>query len=116
MNTEEEFTVRANSVIRKMKFQKFDDNKPKFHLIDPYWHEGVAEVLTFGAEKYSEDNWKNDVDLKRYISSLERHINEIKKGNFFDDETNLQHAAHIACNSMFLHYMIRNKDNVENKK
>ncbi len=88
-------------------FKKFDINKPKYHLIDPHWQEDTAKVLTVGAKKYDENNWKLNKDINRYISALERHLIEIKKGNFHDKETMLQHAVHIACNSMFIHYMLR---------
>lgn len=91
------------------KFMKFDDNKPMFDLIDPYYHEDIAKVLTKGAVKYEKDNWKLNQDLDRYIGALERHLNDIKKGRYKDKETKLQHTAHIACNAMFIHYMIRNK-------
>lgn len=87
-------------------FIKHDLGKPDFSLIDPYWHEDVAQVLTFGAKKYKRNNWQKNTDKNRTIAALERHLNAIKKGELIDPETNMQHTAHIACNSMFLHYMI----------
>jgi len=92
-----------------MSFMKFDDKKPKMHLVDPDFHEDLSRVLTLGAQKYAENNWKKNKDINRYISALERHLLEIKRGNFYDDETLLQHSSHIACNAMFLHYMIDKK-------
>jgi hypothetical protein len=94
--------------IVKQKFLKFDAGKPRFNLIDPDWHTDVAKVLTMGAQKYEANNWKLNEELDRYIDALERHLIEIKKGKFKDSESKLQHTAHIACNTMFLHYMIRN--------
>lgn len=88
-------------------FMKFDENKPMFDLIDPYFEEDVAKVLTMGAKKYAKNNWQKNEDIDRYIGALQRHLNDIKKGNFKDKESKLQHTAHIACNAMFLHYMIR---------
>ena len=89
-------------------FMKFDTNKPMFDLIDPYWHEDTAKVLTMGATKYAKDNWKLNTEIGRYIAAMERHLIEIKKAKFKDKESKLQHTTHIACNSMFLHYMIKN--------
>ena len=99
----------------KTKFLKFDRAKPRFDLVDPWFSEDTAKVLTMGALKYAEDNWKLNTDIKRYIGALERHLNEIKKGEFIDDESKLQHTAHIACNAMFLHYMIRKGTNGKRK-
>ena len=113
----------------KTSFLKFDTNKPRFDLIDPWFEEDVAKVLTMGAAKYAENNWKLNTDINRYIGALERHLNTIKKGalsdaksglphiaQFFDVESGLQHTAHIACSAMFLHYMIRKELNVKRKR
>lgn len=97
----------SNSSNSKTEFLKFDRAKPRFDLVDPWFSEDTAKVLTMGAMKYAEDNWKLNTDIKRYIGALERHLNEIKKGELFDAESGLQHTAHIASNAMFLHYMIR---------
>lgn len=105
----------SNSSNSKTEFLKFDSAKPRFDLVDPWFSEDTAKVLTMGAMKYAEDNWKLNTDIKRYIGALERHLNEIKKGELFDDESGLQHTAHIACNAMFLHYMIRKGTNGKRK-
>ena len=92
-----------------MKGKKFDQTKTRFDLIDPYYHEDLAKVLTYGAIKYEENNWQKLPDAKkRYIAALERHLNKVKKGILFDHESTLQHTAHIACNAMFLHWLFRN--------
>lgn len=93
---------------------KHDQAKPKYHLIDPFWYEDTCSVMTFGAGKYAEENWRNIESRNRVISSLERHLQEIKKGNYIDQETGKPHSAHIACNSMFLHYYEREKPENDN--
>lgn len=100
----------------KNSFLKFDANKPRFDLIDPWFEEDVAKVLTMGAAKYAENNWKLNTDINRYIGALQRHLNEIKKGEYIDDESLLQHTAHLGCNAMFLHYMIRKELNAKRKR
>ena len=80
----------SNSSNSKTEFLKFDSAKPRFDLVDPWFSEDTAKVLTMGAMKYAEDNWKLNTDIKRYIGALERHLNEIKKGELFDAESTLK--------------------------
>ena len=86
-------------------FIKHDTNKARFDLIDPYFHEEMALVLTIGSKKYEDDNWKKGT-IERYIAAAERHLNAIKKGELYDKESGLQHATHVATNMMFIHWMI----------
>lgn len=88
-------------------FIKLDDEKIQPTLIDAQWYEDTCKVLTFGAKKYSKDNWKKCEDINRYIDALERHLIEVKKGHFIDPESKCSHLAHISCNAMFLHYFTR---------
>ncbi len=64
----------------------------------------VSRVLTFGgAQKYDEDNWRNVPDLHaRYRSAAKRHINALKRGELFDEESGCHHAAHAVCCLMFM--------------
>lgn len=62
--------------------------------------EHVAAVLTYGAEKYEEHGWRK-VDPKRYRDAKGRHILAQAKGEDYDDESGLLHAAHEVCNAMF---------------
>lgn len=96
------------------EFVKHDKDKPMFHLIDPYAHEDLAKCLTFGAEKYSANNWKKG-DIVTYISAMHRHLNAIEKHivdgkkleNIIDEDSGMQHGAHLLCNAMFIHYFLR---------
>lgn len=86
---------------------KHDSGKPRFELYDTYFLEDVARVLTLGAQKYADNNWQEVRPWKRYLGALFRHSFAILRGEVFDNETGLQHAAHAAANLMFIHYMIR---------
>ena len=55
--------------------RKFDSEKPKMHLLPPNATLEVAKVLTFGAQKYDEENWRKlENAQKRYTSGALRHI------------------------------------------
>ena len=61
-------------------------------------------------KKYTKDNWKRCTEIERYINALERHLIEVKKGNFIDDESGCSHLAHLSCNAMFLHYLTKKQE------
>lgn len=82
---------------------KYDTSKPAMDLMPPLMEMEVAKVLTFGAQKYDAENWRHLTDLHaRYRSAAKRHINALKRGEQFDDESGLHHAAHAVCCLMFL--------------
>lgn len=92
-------------------FTKHDNGKPMVSLVEPSFILGIAEVLTYGAKKYEIDNWKNatDSDIRRIKDSLLRHTFAYLSGNLLDDETGLSHAYHMACNTMFLNYLLEQR-------
>jgi len=86
------------------KGKKFDNDKPRFDLLDPQFLEDTAEVLTEGAEQYGDYNWKQ-IERERYIAASYRHLNALHKGEVNDPKSGKPHAAHLACNAMFLHWL-----------
>lgn len=84
---------------------KFDSDKPRHTLIDPYFEQSLIDVLEYGAKKYKVDNWKDLEDGEnRYINAIYRHLNEIRKGNLEDSESGLPHISHVAASVMFLYW------------
>lgn len=83
--------------------KKFDNGKDRWDLLPISEVRDVVRVLTYGAVKYDDDNWKI-VDKKkdRYYSAALRHITAWKDGNLLDEETDLPHLAHAICCLLFL--------------
>ena len=86
----------------KQEDLKFDQGKPRYSLVPASALEAVAMVLTFGAEKYSAESWREVEDTDRYLDALIRHVEAVRKGEVYDQESGLQHMAHVATNAMFL--------------
>nr|BDD46998.1 hypothetical protein 6 [Piscirickettsiaceae bacterium] len=85
------------------KGQKHDQGKTLFNLIPPLAHEAYAEVLTFGAQKYTPDNWRKVPDAKiRYMNAAFRHLHAHRKGEFLDPESNQPHLAHAIASLSFV--------------
>lgn len=82
---------------------KFDDAKPEYGLIPAAALHEVVKVLTYGATKYSRDNWKLVPDReRRYFDAMQRHLWAARRGESVDSETGISHYAHAACCLMFL--------------
>ena len=81
---------------------KHDSKKPKMNLLPPKAIVEVAKVLTFGAQKYGAENWKELEDLQnRYLAGALRHIFAHMDGEQLDPETGLSHMAHALCCLLF---------------
>lgn len=82
---------------------KHDAGKAEYGLIPPHALEQIAQVLTYGAKKYSRDNWKIVPDReRRYFDAMMRHLWAIKRGEATDSETGMSHYAHAGCCLMYL--------------
>lgn len=86
-------------------FIKHDKGKPMVSLIDPKFIEGLAEVMTQGANKYGRDNWKECKEPYRYLDALLRHTLKYWSGEKVDTESGKSHLYHIAFNAMALDYL-----------
>lgn len=89
-------------------FIKHDNGKPLISLIDPKFIEGLATVMTQGANKYGRDNWKECKEPHRYLDALLRHTLKYWDGEKVDTESGKSHLYHIAFNAMALHYLDKN--------
>ena len=84
---------------------KFDSGKLRYSLIPPETLKALAEVLTFGADKYQKDNWKLlENGKERYLDALYRHLEAYRSGEYLDKESGLPHLSHCLCNLAFIHY------------
>ena len=61
----------------------------------------VAEVATFGANKYSDGGWQHVPNgINRYTDAMDRHrLNENTEG-LYDFDSELLHAQHLAWNAL----------------
>ena len=82
---------------------KHDSGKPLMGVVPPNALLAVAKVLTFGAEKYGRDNWRQVANAEmRYLDAALRHINAYQRGELADPESGENHLAHAVCSLMFM--------------
>jgi len=85
-----------------MKGRKNDRGKDRWDLLP--WDEVrcVVQVLTLGAEKYEDDNWKRVPNSReRYFAAAQRHITAWWSGERWDEESGMHHLAHAICCLLF---------------
>ena len=82
---------------------KLDDGKLRFDLVPTSALDGLAEVFTMGANKYTPNGWRTVPNARvRYYSALMRHLQAWRKGEEVDPESGLSHLKHAITNVAFL--------------
>ncbi len=84
-----------------MEGLKHDTGKRRMDLLPFDALDKVAEVLTYGAEKYAPHSWRG-VEPECYIAALLRHLSAHIQGEANDKESGISHLAHMATNALFL--------------
>lgn len=81
---------------------KLDQDKPRADLLLDMSRAlmAVAEVSTFGAQKYAAHDWLKVPNAEeRYMAALWRHLLQ-SSNERFDPDSKLEHYAHIAWNAL----------------
>lgn len=80
---------------------RFNNDKLRYDLLNPFATEGLVEVLTSGARVYQDHNWEYGMSWSTVIASMKRHLAAIEKGEDRDISGNL-HIDHVQANAHFL--------------
>ena len=94
---------KMTDIIERGDETKFDNGKVMWDLLPYEAIEKVAEILTYGYNKYCKEGWKSVPDAEnRYFAALMRHLIAEKNGEEYDDESGYLHLSHVATNALFL--------------
>lgn len=88
---------------------KLDAGKADMSLLQDFGLaiEAVAEVATFGADKYSRGGWQHvDDGVNRYTAAMQRHFFQ-ERYAMLDEDSQLMHAAQVAWNALARLELIR---------
>ena len=92
---------------------KLDKGKNRMSLVfngfsHALWQ--VAEVGTFGANKYTDNGWQSvENPQERYTNALLRHLFKFYNGEQIDEESGLSHLAHLAWNALAILELNKNE-------
>lgn len=92
-----------------IEFKKYDEGKLRYELIPPSVLESLAKVLTHGATKYGDNNWKQCKELERLWGGVFRHIQAHRMGETKDPDSGHLHLEHALCSLMMIFYLERDK-------
>lgn len=95
--------------------RKDDSEKPRMDLLDSYFLEGVASVLTFGARKYAAHNWRQGISISRLVAASYRHLGAFNSGEDLDPESGKSHLFHLGCCIMFASWMLENRPDLDDR-
>jgi hypothetical protein len=83
--------------------RKDDAGKARWDLVPWRAMADVVDVLTYGAVKYGDDNWRHiSSPRERYFAAAMRHILAHYTGRAIDEETGRPSLAHAVCCLLFL--------------
>lgn len=102
-------TMRKESKAFKHGATRHNGGKLQWSLVDFKSLEPMVQVLMYGAEKYSRDNWKKGLPSHEVCESLLRHVFALLAGEETDPESGISHVGHIQSNAMFLGYSLKPK-------
>lgn len=89
---------------------RFNEGKTRIDLVPPSAILALSDVLTAGAKKYAEHNWRKGMEWSKPYASAMRHMIKFWSGEDIDPETGLPHLAHAMTNMVFLiEYMEKHK-------
>ena len=115
MHTDEDVIIYASEAPKGAKGMKFDKEKPRMDLLDADALEGLAKVLTFGAEKYAANNWRNGIEYSRLTAAILRHLMALQRGEDIDPESGLPHIDHLGCCWMFLSNNFKTRPDLDDR-
>lgn len=84
------------------KAMRFNTGKLQLSMVPASLSAYAAAAFMYGADKYARDNWRQGFEWTSLIDSLRRHLDAFEAGENYDDESQLNHLAHVAANVAFL--------------
>lgn len=83
--------------------EKDREGKLRVDLVTPQCIIGMAEVLTFALNTYTENSWQNvENPIDTHYAALLRHLLDWRSGKIIDPKSKLSAMKHVLTNAMFL--------------
>lgn len=96
--------------MKNIEGTKESDGKLNYEL-DFEFIAQMAEKMSLNKTKYEPYNWKKPIDVELLKQSLFRHVIEIMKDNYEDDNRPFGHLESASLNCMMINYQLKNMQN-----
>ena len=107
---------QEKNMLNNTKGARYNEGKIRYDLIPPYALEQVALAYTYGAQKYSDDNWRKGFKWRETIGSLLRHVYKWTRGSKIDDESNCHPLAMAVFNALTLMTFEKNLIGIDDRQ
>jgi len=88
---------------------RYNEGKPKWHLVDFESLIPLVRVLEYGAVKYEPFNWKKEMKREDVLDSMMRHMVSLISNKEIDEESKQHEIGHIMANAMFYSFHFNKK-------
>jgi hypothetical protein len=107
----------GQAVLREMPKAgiKHDGGKPRTELIPTEFMIEVAKALTFGANKYGDNNFRNGLSYTRLLGAAKRHIELELAGIEQDSESTHSHLAHAGASLAMYAFMKAHRPDLDDR-
>ena len=95
--------------MKNIEGTKESDGKLNYEL-DFEFIAQMAEKMSLNKTKYEPYNWKKPIDVELLKQSLFRHVIEIMKDNYEDDNRPFGHLESASLNCMMINYQLKNEN------
>jgi Domain of unknown function (DUF5664) len=101
----------------KQTGDRFNNDKLRQRNVPTWWLEPVIEVGAKGEVKYETFNFLKGQYVLDCLDSLRRHLEKFENPwkSDFDEETKLNHMAHLAWNALEICYVMKHMPNLDNR-
>ena len=89
-----------------------ETEKKLIYDIDFDYIKMMAERMHLNRDKYPVGNWKKPLPVEELKQALFRHIMEVMKDNY-SDEQKFGHLVALGCNAFMIIEQLKNNDNVQ---
>jgi len=84
------------------EMKRYNNGKPQMSYLGSIKDALVqlVHVFEYGTKKYDRDNWKLGGDKNMLLDCMGRHYLKLANGEELDEESQCEHAAHLAWNAL----------------
>lgn len=100
-----------------LKAERENERKIDYTIIPWEGMDEVVAVFEMGAKKYARDNYKlgDGLPLDTYRKSMLRHLLQSVKEQDVDEESGLDHIAHLVANGLMYLWQKEHEKNLQRK-